>query len=125
MATHEPNAHAPLPTAETSTDPHLAEHMAKHVRGYLIVGAVLIGLTGFTVYLSYCDFGSLRNNWIIAMIVATIKVSLVGAIFMHLKGERWTIWRFLFFTAFFVAGLFLLTLFHWFDPIFSTNHTTH
>src|SRR5262245_18291241 len=125
MATHEPHAHAPLPTAETSNDPHLVEHMAKHVRGYLIVGAILIVCTGITVWLSYFNFGSIRNNWIIAMVVATFKVSLVGAIFLHLKGERWTVWRVLFFTFFFVAGLFLLTLLHWSDPIFSTSHTHH
>ncbi len=51
------------------------------------------------------------------MLVATFKAGLVAAIFMHLKGERITIWRFLFFTAIFVAGLFFLTLFHWVDPI--------
>ncbi len=124
MSTHD-HTHAPLPTAETANDPHLAEHMAKHVRGYLLVGGILIFFTAVTVWLSYIDFGSIKANWIIAMIVATFKVSLVGAIFMHLKGERWTIWRFLFFTAFFVAGLFLLTLFHWVDPIFKTGHVTH
>ena len=56
---------------------------------------------------------------------ATIKVGFVGAIFMHLKGEKKTIWRPLYFTAFFVLGLFLLTLLHWYDPIFSTLHNEH
>jgi caa(3)-type oxidase subunit IV len=103
-------------------------HMAKHIKGYYVVGGILIFCTVVTVWLSYVDFDHMFGhgwNFIIAMILATFKVSLVGAIFMHLKGEKWTIWRFLFFTAFFVAGLFLLTLFHWADPIFSTNHTTH
>ena len=59
---------------------------------------------------------------IIGMLVATFKVSLVGAIFMHLKGERPTIWRFLYFTAFFFLGLFLLTWLHWWDPIFGTGY---
>jgi hypothetical protein len=56
----------------------------------------------------------------------------VAAIFMHLKGEKAMIWKFLFFTMFFVAGLFLLTLLHYADPIgghagefFSTTHTQH
>src|SRR5215203_6657937 len=89
---------------------HEAEHIAKHLKGYFVVGGILIFFTGVTVALSYVDFGSLRANWIIAMIVATFKVGLVGAIFMHLKGERWTIWQFLLFTAFFALGLFLLTL---------------
>jgi caa(3)-type oxidase subunit IV len=104
---------------------HDAAHIEKHLKGYYIVGGILIVFTGITVALSYVDFGSIRANWIIAMIVATFKVCLVGAIFMHLKGERWTIWQFLLFTAFFVAGLFLLTLFAWGDPIWGTYHATH
>ncbi|MEA3210485.1 MAG: cytochrome c oxidase subunit [Chthoniobacter sp.] len=108
---------------------HDAEHVAKHVKGYLVIGGVLIFLTFVTVWLSYVNFDELIGghgwNFIIAMIVATFKVSLVGAIFMHLKGEKWTIWRFLLFTAFFVAGLFLLTLLNWGDPIFGTRHSTH
>ena len=59
---------------------------------------------------------------IIGMFVATFKVTLVAAIFMHLKGERPTIWRFLYFTAFFVAGLFLLTALHYGDQIFGTHY---
>ena len=59
------------------------------------------------------------------MFVATVKVGFVGAVFMHLKGEKKTIWRPLFFTAFFVLGLFLLTLWHWYDPIFTTVHNEH
>jgi hypothetical protein len=42
---------------------------------------------------------------------------------MHLKGEKWTIWKFLLCTFFFCAGLFLLTLLHWVDPIFGTHHS--
>ena len=122
---NDPHTIAPLPTAETAQDPHLVEHMAKHVKGYFVVGGVLIFFTAVTVALSYVDFGSLKANWIIAMIVATFKVGLVGAIFMHLKGERWTIWQFLLFTAFFAAGLFLLTLLAWEDPIWGTNYFTH
>ena len=102
---------------------HAAHDM--HLGLYLGVGAFLIVATIITVALSYVDFGSRANNIIIAMIVATIKVGFVGAIFMHLKGEKKTIWRPLFFTAFFVLGLFLLTLLHWYDPIFSTVHNEH
>jgi cytochrome c oxidase subunit 4 len=100
---------------------HDADHVAKHVKGYLMVGAALILLTGFTVFLSYCDFnkwfGWYGWNMLIGMIVATFKAGLVAAIFMHLKGERITIWRFLIFTAIFVCGLFFLTFLHWGDPI--------
>ena len=122
---NDPHAKHTIPTAETAQDPHLAEHMAQHVKGYVVVGGILIFFTAVTVWLSYVDFGSLKANWVIAMVVATFKVSLVAAIFMHLKGERWTIWQFLLFTLFFVAGLFLLTLFNWVDPIWGTHHTAH
>jgi caa(3)-type oxidase subunit IV len=120
-----PAAHVPAAEHDHSHD---AEHIAKHLKGYLVVGGILIVCTAITVWLSYVDFDHLIGtgwNFIIAMILATFKVCLVGAIFMHLKGEKWTIWRFLFFTAFFVAGLFLLTLLNWSDPIFGTNHTHH
>lgn len=92
---------------------------------YWGIGIALMVLTGLTVGLSFYDFGTHTRNVVIAMIVATIKVGLVAAIFMHLKGEKPTIYRFLYFTVFFFAGLFLLTLFAWYDPIFGTTHNTH
>ena len=99
--------------------------MAKHVKGYLFVGAVLLVCTGLTVGLSYVDFeNNLGHNWnfIIAMHLATFKAGLVAAIFMHFKGEKITIWRFLIFTAFFVTGLFMLTFLHGSNPIPGTNY---
>ncbi|MDB6148653.1 MAG: Cytochrome c oxidase polypeptide [Chthoniobacter sp.] len=124
------DSHAPEPahsavgtdaTAAAHDHSHDAEHVAKHIKTYLIVGVVLIVLTAVTVGLSYVDFGSHAMNWVVGMAVATFKVCLVGAIFMHLKGERPTIWRFLLFTGIFVVGMFLLTLLHWYDPIFGTQ----
>ena len=118
---HEPTKDlAPAAHADHS---HAAHDM--HLGLYLGVGTFLLVATAVTVFLSYVDFGSRSRNIIIAMIVATIKVGFVGAVFMHLKGEKKTIWRPLFFTAFFVTGLFLLTLLHWYDPIFSTIENRH
>ena len=128
------HAHPPAAAADPHAAPahdhsHDAEHVAKHVKGYLFIGGVLLVLTGVTVGLSYVDFdkyfGGHGWNMIIGMIVATFKASLVAAIFMHLKGERITVWRFLYFTAFFVAGLFFLTYLHWWDPIMGTHHNEH
>ena len=125
------------PVAEPSPVPHAehAEHAAApgahghddhdfwgHAKLYLWVGAILILFTAVTVFLSYVDFGSTKANIIVGMIVATFKVCLVGAIFMHLKEEKKTIWRPLLFTLFFVLGLFLLTLLAFYDPIFGTYH---
>src|SRR5687767_5844200 len=126
-ATHETTAQA---EAETHHDahavPHDAHHIEAHLRLYWIVGGVMLFFTAFTVFLSYVDFdkwfGGRGWNMVIGMIVATFKVCLVGAIFMHLKGERPTIWRFLYFTAFFFLGLFVLTWLHWWDPIFGTGY---
>ena len=113
--------------AAAHADPHAAPHghHDMHLKLYVGIGIALILLTGFTVFLSYVDFGSQERNMVVGMLVATFKVSLVMAIFMHLKGERPTIWRFLYFTAFFVLGLFLLTLLHWIDPIFGTSYQHH
>src|SRR5688572_24404810 len=118
----------PTPQFATSEHDHVHD-VGKHVKGYLFVGALLIVFTGITVALAYVDFDKMIGghgwNIIIAMIVATFKAGLVAAIFMHLKGERWMIWKFLLFTAFFVAGLFFLTWLHWIDPIFGTTTTHH
>jgi caa(3)-type oxidase subunit IV len=119
-AAHEPHdPHAP---------PHDAHEIAHHIKLYWIIGGVLAVFTMITVGLSYLDFdhwwGMHGVNMVVGMIVASFKVSLVGAIFMHLKGEKPTIWRFLYFTLFFFLGLFLLTFFAYADPIFGTWHLT-
>ena len=102
-----------------------AAHIAAHIGAYVKVGVALLVLTGITVGLSYVDFGSRSMNIIVGMIVATIKASMVAAIFMHLKGEKMTIWRFLIMTGIFAVGLFFLTLLAHSDPISGTSHLTH
>ena len=109
--------------ATPSADPHApahgdaAHHVHSHVRGYLIVGAVLFACTILTVGLSYVNFGTDKANMVVAMLVATFKAGVVAAIFMHLLSERWTIYRVLIFTVIFVLGLFFLTLLAFQDPI--------
>jgi caa(3)-type oxidase subunit IV len=115
----------PKETAVATAMAHSHGEHNMHLGLYLGVGAFLLAATLITVWLSYVDFGSRSANIIVAMIVATVKVGFVAAVFMHLKGERKTIWRFLYFTLFFVAGLFLLTLLHWVDPIFGTGYNKH
>ncbi len=126
--THAP-ATASTPVPHGYDDGHSHDDIAKHVKGYVIIGLILIACTGLTVFLAYVDFdkwfGGHNWNFVIAMIVATFKAGLVAAIFMHLKQEKRTIWKFLFFTAFFCLGLFLLTALHWVDPIFGTTRTHH
>jgi cytochrome c oxidase subunit IV len=53
----------------------------------------------------------------VAMALATFKVGCVAAIFMHLKSEKWTIYRILLITVLFAIGLFALTGLAFHDPI--------
>jgi len=115
---HESHGHGHDQAAE-------AAHIAAHIGAYVKVGVALLVLTGITVGLSYVDFGSRSMNIIVGMIVATIKASMVAAIFMHLKGEKMTIWRFLIMTAIFAIGLFFLTFLAHSDPISGTSYSTH
>ena len=91
--------------------------VGKHVKKYLMVGALLLIFTIITVALSFFDFGSHKANIAVGMLVATFKAGLVAAIFMHLSAEKQLIYRVLIFTVFFVLGLFWLTYLHWYDPI--------
>ena len=109
---------APVGTSpEAAHDEHVAHNISKHIRGYLMVGATLITFTAITVFLSYVNFGTMKANVAVAMLVATFKAGLVAAIFMHLSNEKRMIYRILMFTAFFVLGLFFLTYLAWYDPV--------
>jgi caa(3)-type oxidase subunit IV len=98
-------------------DDHVAHNVAKHIRGYMMVGGTLLTFTAITVFLSYVNFGTMKANVAVAMLVATFKAGLVAAIFMHLSNEKKLIYRILVFTAFFVLGLFFLTYLAWYDPV--------
>ncbi|MEY2480516.1 MAG: cytochrome c oxidase subunit [Verrucomicrobiota bacterium] len=106
---------------DVSQDPaeheEYAHNVQKHVKGYLVVGAMLLAFTAITVALSYVDFGTRKANIAVAMLVAMLKAGLVAAIFMHLAAEKRLIYRVLLFTFFFVFGLFWLTFLAWYDPI--------
>ena len=112
-------AHAVAPAAVVHEhgDDHDHHDVSKHVRKYLMVGALLLLFTAITVGLSYVDFGTNKANMAVGMLVATFKAALVAAIFMHLSAEKQLIYRILIFTGFFVLGLFWLTYLHWYDPV--------
>jgi len=129
---HEPEAHGAGHGHEGS--------VFAHARPYLIVGVILFGATALTVGLSYFDFAEysifrrmfavigvhdVGINILVGLMLATCKVCLVGWWFMHLKQEKRTVWRPLFFTFFFVSGLFLLFLLAFSDPIPTTSHPIH
>jgi len=61
--------------------------------------------TVLTVAMYYQHFESVAVTVAIALIIATVKASLVAGFFMHLVSERKPIYAILVFTAFFFAGL--------------------
>jgi cytochrome c oxidase subunit 4 len=85
--------------------------ISKQVKVYLAVfGALLVG-TVLTVAMYYVHFESVAVTVTIALVIATIKASLVGAYFMHLISEKTTIYAVMVTTVFFFAALMGLTLF--------------
>jgi cytochrome c oxidase subunit 4 len=72
-------------------------------RFYWGIFGALVLLTIATVRVSYYDFGSL--NIIIALLIATMKASLVAAFFMHLRHDK------LFNTLAFLAAFLFLAIF--------------
>lgn len=85
----------------------MSEHVhdiQKEVKGYLIVGGSLLFLTIVTVAVSYLHL-NLVGAIILALIVATIKGSLVACYFMHLITEQKLIYITLVLTVIFFAGM--------------------
>jgi cytochrome c oxidase subunit 4 len=77
-------------------------HSIPGPKTYATVLGVLILLTGITVTAAGIDFGSM--NTVIALLIATLKASLVALFFMHLRHDRFNL-------LIFLSGLFFLTVF--------------
>ena len=83
-----------------------AAHVREHIRVYVMVFVALGVLTIVTVAISYLQL-STAMAISVAMLVATVKVSLVGGYFMHLISEKKVIlWLLLLCAAFFVSVMF-------------------
>jgi cytochrome c oxidase subunit IV len=98
--------------AHTHTQAHGDDHghdVSKHIRGYLIIGGTLIVGTVITVLASQIDLGHTWNI-VLALIIASVKASLVALYFMHLISEKQMIYTVLAFTVFFFIALMGLTL---------------
>ena len=71
-----------------------AEDIRKSVRKYIVVFVTLMALTIITVAISYLHLG-VAAAISFALIVATVKASLVASYFMHLISEKkiiyWTL----------------------------------
>ena len=90
--------------AASMTSDHAVD-IDRHVRVYITVFVALMVLTLITVAVSYLDF-SIPMAVTVALLIATVKGSLVACYFMHLISEKKLIHAVLILTAaFFVALL--------------------
>ncbi len=90
-----------------------ADHAAdidRHVRIYITVFVALMALTIITVGISYLHL-PVPIAISVALLVATIKGSLVACYFMHLISEKKLIYAVLVLTAVFFAALLALPAF--------------
>ena len=93
------------------TSDHAAD-IDRHVRIYITVFVTLMVLTIVTVAISYLHL-SVPVAVTVALLVATVKGSLVACYFMHLISEKKLIYAVLAITAFkFVALMLLPVLTH-------------
>src|SRR5215475_14212532 len=88
----------------------------KHVRTYILVFVTLLALTLVTVVISRFHL-PVREAVALALVVATIKGSLVASYFMHLISERKLIYWVLGFTVVCFFAVLLLPMWTHFDPI--------
>jgi cytochrome c oxidase subunit 4 len=92
-----------------------AAEVQQHIRTYLMVGGALLLATVITVAVSYVNLGT-AGNITVGLIIASIKASMVAAIFMHLNHEKSWIYGSLVLTAVFFVVLMLL-------PVLTTSDT--
>lgn len=92
----------------------------KHVRKYVMVFAALMALTVVTVAVSYLNLG-VAGAITVALIIATIKGSLVASYFMHLISEKKMIYATLILTVVFFVVLMWLPIFAHSDPVVYKN----
>jgi cytochrome c oxidase subunit IV len=84
-------------------------HHSSSIKPYIVIIATLFVLTVITVVVAQFDFG----NWniVVAMLVASVKATLVALYFMHLKHEDLSTWIYaivpIFLLAIMLAGILI------------------
>ena len=96
------------------------EAIRKEVRKYLTVFAALAGLTVVTVVIARFDLPPWQAV-ALALLVASVKASLVAAVFMHLISEKKLVYAVLVVTAFFFGMLMWGPWHHRYDSMGQTN----
>ena len=74
----------------------------------IAVFAALLLLTTVTVLVSYVNLGMM--NVVVALLIASVKASLVALFFMHLKSEDRLVWGFALVPIVFLALIIIGTL---------------
>ena len=74
----------------------------------ITVFVALLLLTAVTVLVSYVDLG--LWNAVVALLIASVKASLVALFFMHLKSEDRLVWGFALFPIVFLVLIIFGTL---------------
>ncbi|MGE3311084.1 MAG: cytochrome C oxidase subunit IV family protein [Limisphaerales bacterium] len=106
----------------------MSDHKAQHAHGdhdhsrtyWLVFIALIIG-TIVTVGAYFIHFETIVMTIGLALLIASVKASLVAGWFMHLASEKRMIYTILAFTGFFFLGMMLLTIWAMHDappPIF-------
>ena len=88
------------------SDAHQVD-VGKHVRVYITVFIALAFLTVVTVAASYLDV-SMPAAIAIALVIASVKASMVACYFMHLISERKLIYSLLILSFFFLLVMLLI-----------------
>ncbi|MBS4028707.1 MAG: cytochrome C oxidase subunit IV family protein [Ignavibacteriales bacterium] len=99
---------------------HSPEEIKKHVKIYITVFAALMVLTFVTVAVSYLHL-SIFYTVLVALVIATVKGSLVASYFMHLISEKKMIYWALLLTVVFFIFLMFVPILTSSDPIIYRN----
>ena len=101
-------------------DAHGADDVKKSVKTYYMIFGALMVFTVITVAVSYLHL-PIAFAVLVALVVATIKGSLVAAFFMHLISEKKMIYATLILTVVFFVFLMTIPLWSHMDQV----HTRH
>jgi len=93
----------------------------KEVKKYFFIFGALLVLSALTVGVSYINFG-VTLAVTVALIIATVKGSLVASYFMHLSHERKLIYGILLLTAFFFITMIVIFVCAYYDPLVGTKN---
>ena len=106
MAQH-PNTMDAINAAQANPHQNEEPHIHGGPKLYALILGALLFLTVVTVGASMINFGSNMTNVIIAMLIASLKASLVALFFMHLRWDK-PMSAIIFCTSLFFLGLFLI-----------------